>query len=243
MNKIYKPTVQTYDELQQAYDLFNVELFEGKLPECIITLQREKKTCGYFSKNRFINEKGGAVDEIALNPQYFEFENVTEILATLLHEMVHQWQHHLGNASRPGYHNREWATKMQSVGLMPSTTGREGGKMTGFKMSDYPIVGGRFLALVDDLLCTEFKISWRDRFRPMVMDTASGVQALSRPTESIKGLPVLIRDELTQEVMQKQSSRTKFTHECNDQKIENFWGSPSLKVACLKCGKEFKPVM
>ncbi|CAH5543468.1 hypothetical protein AI2839V1_4741 (plasmid) [Enterobacter cloacae] len=33
-----KPTLQAYDELQRAYDHFNNELFDGVLPDCLITL-------------------------------------------------------------------------------------------------------------------------------------------------------------------------------------------------------------
>lgn len=43
------PTTTAYSELQQAFDHFNMELFEGLLPPCLITLQRKKRTMGYFS--------------------------------------------------------------------------------------------------------------------------------------------------------------------------------------------------
>ncbi len=66
-----KPTVETYAELQLAYDTFNRRLFDNQLPDCLITLQREKRTYGYFSAARFGNRQGDTVDEIALNPTYF----------------------------------------------------------------------------------------------------------------------------------------------------------------------------
>ncbi|MGN4955129.1 hypothetical protein ACTG22_21335 [Aeromonas caviae] len=66
-----KPTLQAYDELQRAYDHFNNELFDGVLPDCLITLQREKQTYGYFSPERFVNSQGTRTDEIAMNPAYF----------------------------------------------------------------------------------------------------------------------------------------------------------------------------
>ena len=47
------PTHQTYSELQHAYDHFNQALFGGQLPSCLITLQREKRSYGYFSSKRF----------------------------------------------------------------------------------------------------------------------------------------------------------------------------------------------
>lgn len=65
------PTAQNYSELQRAYDHFNQALFDGRLPSCLITLQREKRTCGYFSQQRFTDLDGRSTDEIALNLAYF----------------------------------------------------------------------------------------------------------------------------------------------------------------------------
>ena len=62
-----EPTATTYDELRGAYDFFNKALFEDKLPPCLLTLQREKRTYGYFSAARFGNRSGHTTDEIALN--------------------------------------------------------------------------------------------------------------------------------------------------------------------------------
>jgi hypothetical protein len=42
------------------------------------------------------------------------------------------------------YHNREWAAKMREVGLVPSDTGRPGGKETGQRVSHYIQPDGPF---------------------------------------------------------------------------------------------------
>jgi hypothetical protein len=36
-------------------------------------------------------------------------------LSTLFHEKAHLWQHHFGNPSRTGYHNKEWAACMAAA--------------------------------------------------------------------------------------------------------------------------------
>jgi predicted SprT family Zn-dependent metalloprotease len=56
---------------------------------------------------------------------------VRDLLSTLVHEMAHQEQEEQGKPSRSGYHNKEWGTFMQQVGLQPSNTGKTGGKVTG----------------------------------------------------------------------------------------------------------------
>ncbi|UOO85719.1 SprT-like domain-containing protein [Neisseria arctica] len=140
-----KPTMQMYTFIQDAYDFFNDRLFAGQLPACLLTLQRDSSVMGYFSNNRWQKGKDEeTVHEIALNPQYFITHRPLELMQTLVHEMVHLWQHEFGKPSHRTYHNKEWADKMESIGLMPSSTGEPGGKRTGQRMSDYPIKNGAF---------------------------------------------------------------------------------------------------
>src|SRR3546814_4810736 len=122
------PISQAYAELQLAFDHYNRELFAGELPPCLITMQREKRSYGYFSSERFVHhhDKSKTV-EIAINPAYFSVVPLLEVLQTVAHEMVHAWQFHFGNPSRSGYHNREWADNMEAIGLMPPSTGQPGG--------------------------------------------------------------------------------------------------------------------
>src|ERR1700686_2839600 len=130
-NPAIKPTRETYDPLQQAYENLNRSLFEGALPNCLISLQRHKQSYGYFCGDRFGRADGTLTDEIALNPSHFRDRSQEAILSTLAHEMVHLWQHHFGKAGRGRYHNMEWAEKMKSIGLQPTSTGKEGGAETG----------------------------------------------------------------------------------------------------------------
>lgn len=123
-----KPTAVAYTELQTAYDHFNQALFNGSLPDCLITLQREKNSCGYFSAERFVDDNKRYVHEIALNPSYFAVSPIEEVMQTLVHEQCHLWQYIYGKPGRRRYHNREFAEKMESIGLMPSSTGRPGGR-------------------------------------------------------------------------------------------------------------------
>jgi len=161
-----EPTEETYAELQQAFNFFNDTLFSGDLPAGLITLQRKKHSCGYFSAQRFVNRAGDKTDEIALNPAYFAVRPLEEVMGTVVHEMAHQWQAHYGSPGRRRYHNDQWADKMEELGLMPSDTGRPGGKRTGESMSHYIIDGGPFQIACRQLLTTFFRLSWMDRFPP-----------------------------------------------------------------------------
>ncbi|HBL4937193.1 TPA: SprT-like domain-containing protein, partial [Escherichia coli] len=102
-----RATERAYSELQQAFDFYNQRLFDGELPDCLITFQRGKNTMGYFSYRRFVAADGSGrmIDEIALNPEYFPVYPLIEVMQTLVHEQCHMWQYHYGNPSRKTYHN------------------------------------------------------------------------------------------------------------------------------------------
>ena len=160
------PTRENYGDLNQAYTYFNKKLFDGELPKCLITMQRKSGSLGYFSGNRW-EQRGSdgevVVDEIALNPTHFKERTMAQTLSTLVHEMCHLWQHHFGNPGRGAYHNKEWATKMLSCGLIPSHTGQEGGKQTGQNMTHYIEAGGVFETSCNALLKTGFELRYSDR--------------------------------------------------------------------------------
>jgi predicted SprT family Zn-dependent metalloprotease len=159
------PTEQVYTELQHAYNVFNAQLFDGQLPPCLITMQRKNRTYGYVSGERWNNLAGTVTDEIAMHPMHCATRSAEELLSTLAHEMVHLWQHHCGKPSRRAYHNREWAEKMEAIGLEPSDTGCPGGKRTGQHMSQYIRDGGPFHRTYTALLVQGCALSWRDRAR------------------------------------------------------------------------------
>lgn len=243
------PTRQNYAELQTAYEHFNAALFGGKLPSCLITLQREKRTCGYFSQQRFADLDGRLTDEIALNPAYFAVVPLVETMQTLVHEMVHLWQFHFGRPGRGRYHNGEWANKMESIGLMPSSTGKPGGQRTGDCMSDYAIEGGGFLRACKELITQDFRLSWYDRFpgpelleagqRSAAMDLSPAVGGGSTPAQALPvATSLVVKQPGTLVANVNRSNRVKFTCACACG--QNIWGKPSLRVLCLACETPFE---
>src|SRR3954453_1289094 len=149
------PTRTTYQGLTEAYDFFSERLFGGRLPRCLITMQRQRGAYGYFAGKRFGTRDGEEVtDEIALNPAHFRSRTTRASLSTLAHEMCHLEQDHFGQPSRKAYHNREWAGMMKAIGLIPSDTGEAGGNETGQKVSHYIETGGPF-----DHACAELEKS------------------------------------------------------------------------------------
>ncbi|WP_322977483.1 SprT-like domain-containing protein [Acinetobacter pittii] len=245
------PTLEAYGELNLAYDFFNKKLFDGQLPKCLITLQREKRTAGYFCKGQFVNNSGEEMDEIAMNPAYFGVSSISETLATLVHECCHAWQCHFGRPTRNGYHNTEFSEKLESLGLMPSNTGLPGGKKVGQAMNHYIIEGGPFEKACLELLSTEFKLSWYDKFPPYteaqlteINEIKSSVQpkSLQRFEDGINTSVLSFAEPKTaysdDDLNQSEGEEIKPVNKSNRLKYRcptckaQVWGKPDIKILC-----------
>ncbi|EKO3939113.1 SprT-like domain-containing protein [Vibrio metschnikovii] len=239
-----QPTNELYGALQSAYEHFNRSLFDGKLPAVIFTAQRQKGVMGYFSPERWVSKNGTTCHEIAINPTYVGKSALIEVFQTLVHEQCHLLQFCYGKPGRRGYHNKEWADMMESVGLMPSTTGRPGGQKTGEKMSDYPIAGGAFLKECNFLVSSGgFDLPWVDRFAQGagVSVSESFVQS-DLPKESMVKLMTSVVEFFDKEAFvlpeEMKENRKKVKYSCPGCGV-NVWGKPELLIKCCECDIAF----
>jgi predicted SprT family Zn-dependent metalloprotease len=203
------PTIKTYREWQVAYDHFNEELFGGKLPDCLITLENKSKhILGYFESGRYKSIIGEINDGLIMNPIHFRNRSIEATMSTLVHEMCHSWQHNFGKKkSLHSYHNKEWSAQMKQIGLIPSDTGEPGGAETGQKMTHYIAEDGLFKESCNRLLTKEFVISWGwNKDIEDEGDTPSG----------------------------KSGKRYKYFCSCNEYTL----GKPDLDLMCKKCGTD-----
>lgn len=99
------------------------------------------------------------LDEIALNPESMG-RSIEEVLSTLVHEMTHLEQQHYGTPGKSGNHNKEWGTLMDRVGLTPTSTGAEGGKRTGRKVTHMIVADGPFAVACAELTATGFDLPY-----------------------------------------------------------------------------------
>jgi hypothetical protein len=140
------PTQRQLRSIEKAYAYFNRTLFHKKLPACVMTLGRAGRVRwigGMASHVWFQEGEEDRIHQITLDSRLFAYE-IMEVYGTLVHEMVHLWQTENGQPSKNAFHNREWAFKMREVGLIPSETGKPGGKEIGENVSHYIEEGGRF---------------------------------------------------------------------------------------------------
>lgn len=255
------PTTELYTSLLEAYEHFNDELFSGDLPKVIFTVQRKKGVMGYFAPERWGGLDGHKCSEIAINPAYIANSRLIEVMQTLVHEMVHCWQHCYGTPGRDYYHNKEWALKMIEAGLMPSSTGEPGGRITGQFMGDYIIEGGRFIHAFQKLeLEKEFQLKWMDRrslprlfepviasvnnakgtesestIDPMVLDTAPTLSELVRPAEGSED----IMSESSFLIPEAAKKQTRYRYICSGCSTK-VYGKARLNIRCDDCNRAFE---
>lgn len=235
------PTIELYNSMQIAFDHFNQTLFNNELPHVIITMQRKQNICGYFAANKWVSKTDGTAHEIAINPEIIGQTALLEYFQTLVHEMAHLWQKEFGNAGRRGYHNKEWAKKMEDIGLMPSDTGRPGGKKTGEKIADYPIKDGQFMQSVETLINTENStIKWFDKRpkKPAYSYTTeidlSEELGIDEQTAAVLSATVTDLIDLPSQPTSTPTFKKKTCYQCPSCKIK-VWGRPELNINCNDC--------
>ena len=203
-----------YIQIKKAFDFYNQELFNNELPDCIITLSRTTDTIGYFSPKRFVNNSERTVKhELCLNPNYFGVLPLEKELATIVHEMTHLYMEINGFKSSVGYHNKKWASIMLSFGLIPTDTGFEGGKTTGYAITQLIDNNGPFYKATQKLLNSGFSFPWADSFY----------------NNEQKEVPQIIEVK-----SYTGGKRVKYSCGCS-----NVWGKTGLEIVCSKCGKAF----
>ena len=152
------PTDAQFAAFQNLWAFFNQALFLGVLQPVLLNFSRAANTFGFFAPLRW-ESNGETTHEISLNPAYLRHREPRAVVSTLVHEMVHAFQAQFGKPGRGGYHNQEWADKMEAIGLMPSSTAAPGGKRTGDRVSHYIIEGGPF-ARAFAAMPQEFLLPW-----------------------------------------------------------------------------------
>ena len=113
---------------------------------------------------------------------------------------------------------------MIEIGLMPSDTGKPGGKIVGQHMGDYVIEGGRFASVTKNLLASGFMLTWHDTRDFEV----AGVVAVSGTTTVA---PV---------VKPTVASGKRVKYRCRACGL-NAWAKPGVMLVCGECSD--RPLM
>jgi hypothetical protein len=97
--------------LRAAHAALNDERFAGELGRVTIRVSRRMRSrLGHYSPGP------RSAPEIAIARRHARRDGWASVLETLVHEMVHQWQHETG---RPVAHDAAFRRKCREVGIAP----------------------------------------------------------------------------------------------------------------------------
>ncbi|MGL1888712.1 MAG: SprT-like domain-containing protein [Reichenbachiella sp.] len=222
-----KPTSEQFLAFERLFGYFNKNLFDNSLPDVLLNFSRSNTVAGFFAATRWRHSNGEKKHEISINPTSLA-KGHKYLVETLVHEMCHLWQMEFGKPSRTGYHNKEWAAKMESVGLIPSSTGGPGGNKTGQRMADYMEEGGSLEVLIQQLP--------ENYWLPFqAMEYVMYAQS-----------PDTVENELSEgeiaalaEAHEQKEKKRKRKYSCPSCGV-NIWGKPDLNVTCGDCDVRFE---
>jgi hypothetical protein len=120
--------------LYRHVDLMRVEFFAGQVPEVVLSFDvTDRRTLGHYT----ISRNGlGVRWALNLNPIHLA-RPVFEVLATLLHELAHAWQHEHGSPSKPPHHNKEFRDRCAAFGIPTDEGGHDLGARHGTPFEAY----------------------------------------------------------------------------------------------------------
>jgi hypothetical protein len=111
----------SYDNelLENAFDVLNTVYFDNALPEAVITIQSTPKVYGHFTLGKVWENSSNSFHEINIGAEYLN-RPIENVLATLLHEMVHLFCfiNGIADTSNGGrYHNKRFKVEAEKRNL------------------------------------------------------------------------------------------------------------------------------
>lgn len=109
------------DELYRIFDILNTKFYASKLPYPVITIQRStKNSVGWCSVEKIWVQKNGSEQKYEINICGESLsDSTTEVVHTLLHELVHYAGHCEGIDTCSGsVHNKKYKESAEAVGLI-----------------------------------------------------------------------------------------------------------------------------
>ncbi|XVJ66889.1 MAG: hypothetical protein HEQ40_12245 [Lacibacter sp.] len=211
VGKYSAPTLKLFAALHRAAQYFQDRLFLLPLSPYIFSLNKTAKSKGYYKPFGWNENQGAILPEINIHPSLLLIEPI-ELMATVVHELAHHYHQQYGKPGNYGYHNKEFAEIMKSLGLQCSHTGKPGGKDIGKNMSHFIIPGGKFENMFNEMP--------KECLVPF------------KPIEQDLNIVVDLKKVAKEKERAKRKVKTKYT--CLGCSLV-MWGRPNAFVICGEC--------
>lgn len=138
--------------LEEAFDILNQRYFESALSRPAITIQSSSGTHGHFTPYDAWDDSGLKLKEINLGAESLH-RPMPNIIATLMHEMVHYWCHSHGikDTSRGcTYHNKRFKEEAEKRGLI---------------ITSAPLIGYSVTQPTPEMVSFVREMGWEDKLK------------------------------------------------------------------------------
>lgn len=194
--------------LEEAFDVLNERYFESALQKIAITIQSTPRAHGHFTPWDSWDDSGRKIKEINLGAESL-CRPVPDVIATLMHEMVHYYCHINGikDTSRGNtYHNKRFKEECEKRAL---------------RITSAPTVGYSVTSPTQELIMLVGNMGWNDRIK-LYRKRPSGTA--NERTKGTNGDDVPTK--------KKSSTRKYVCPKCG----MSVRASKAVRIACMECG-------
>lgn len=234
-----KTSAELYSKIQSVIDALDKNFFSGKgkqpIPEVVFAINNTCHACvtAFVSPNALYDKKNNKkLQYIGINPKHLN-RDISEILATICHELCHVYENAYIHIPRGGYHDKQWTELMKDCGLYPvllnksktavSTKITEGGEFENFIKEFQEKYGEDYFNIVE--------------YSPVIEHQTKVALGIEEDDVSVYDTPRA--DNADKPV--KKYNRNKIKYTCPSCKV-SLWGKGSLNIICGNCNEQLEEV-
>ena len=200
--------------LEEAFDVLNQRFFESALSRPAITIQSTPGAHGHFTPYDAWEDSGLKLKEINLGAEFLH-RPVPNIIATLMHEMIHYWCYSKGikDTSRGNtYHNKRFKEEAEKRGLI---------------ITSAPLIGYSVTQPAPELVSFVSDMGWDNKlklYRNSKRRSESGKKGGNENPDGDSGAP--------KPAKKKSSTRKYVCPKCG----LSVRATKVVRIACMDCG-------
>lgn len=230
-----KTSEELYKKIQKVIDELDNTFFSGKgkqnIPELVFAINNQVRSCvtAFVAPDSLYDKVNNKkLQYLGINPKHLN-RDISEILATICHELCHIYENAYIHIPRGGYHDKQWAELMTECGLTPvflnksktavSTRITEGGEFETFVKNFREENGEDYFNIVEYSQEIEHKTK-----------VALGIEDDDSEDDTPKA------DNADKPI--KKYNRNKVKYECESCGAK-VWGKAGLWIRCKSCSYDF----
>lgn len=231
-----KTSTELYAKIQKVIDELDATFFSGKgkqkIPELVFAINNQCRACvtAFVSPDALYDKVNNRkLQYMGINPKHLN-RDMSDILATICHELCHIYENAYIHIPRGGYHDKQWEELMKDCGLNPVFLNK-----CKTAVSTKVVEDGNFAKFV-----AKFKENHGEDYFNIV-EYSSIVEHQTKVTLGIEDddedddIPKA--DNADKPV--KKYNRNKIKYTCPDCGM-HLWGKSNLSVICGECNMKLK---